>query len=44
MAEHFETKEELLQALLPEIKKGDTLLVKASHFMEFPKIVAALIR
>lgn len=44
VAEHFETKEELLQALLPEIKKGDTLLVKASHFMEFPKIVAALIR
>lgn len=39
---HFATKEELLRALLPTIKKGDTLLVKASHFMEFPKIVAAL--
>ena len=39
---HFATREELLSELLPTIKKGDTLLVKASHFMEFPKIVAAL--
>lgn len=39
---HFDSKEELLKELLPCIKKGDTLLVKASHFMEFPKIVEAL--
>ena len=25
-----------------DIKKGDTLLVKASHFMQFEKVVAAL--
>lgn len=40
---YFKTKEELIEALLPDIKKGDTLLVKASHFMEFPKIVEALL-
>ncbi len=39
---YFESKEELLNALIPIIKKGDTLLVKASHFMEFPKIVEVL--
>lgn len=41
-AYYFDFKEELLKALLPAIKKGDTLLVKASHFMEFSKIVEAL--
>ncbi len=39
---HFGSKEDLLRELLPTIKKGDTLLVKASHFMEFSKIVEAL--
>lgn len=39
---YFSTKEELLEALEKDIKKGDTLLVKASHFMQFPKIVEAL--
>ena len=39
---HFDSKEELLKTLLPSIKKGDTLLIKASHFMEFPTIVDAL--
>ena len=24
------------------VQKGDTILVKASHFMEFPKVVSAL--
>ena len=24
------------------VKEGDTVLVKASHFMEFPKVVEAL--
>lgn len=40
---HFETKEELLAQLSPEIKKGDTLLVKASHFMEYTKLVEELL-
>lgn len=39
----YATKEELLEELPMLIKKGDTLLVKASHFMEFPKIVEALL-
>lgn len=38
----FETKEELLKALLPELKKGDAVLVKASHFMQFSKIAESL--
>ena len=38
----FQTKEELL-AKLPELLiKGDSILVKASHFMQFEKIVKAL--
>lgn len=39
---HFETKDELAEALKKEIKRGDTVLVKASHFMEFPEIVKKL--
>lgn len=39
---HFDTREELLKALLPFVRAGDTILVKASHFMEYPKIVDAL--
>lgn len=38
----FETKEQLVKALLPYRKKGDTILVKASHFMEFSEIVEKL--
>lgn len=38
----FETKEALSEALLKEIKEGDTILIKASHFMEFPEIVKKL--
>ena len=41
---HFDTREELLPELLAAIRKGDTVLVKASHFMDFPKIVEALKR
>lgn len=41
---HFSSKEELIPALLQEVKEGDTILIKASHFMEFPKIVEALKR
>lgn len=39
---HFETKEEMLPELLDYIQEGDTVLVKASHFMEFSKIVEAI--
>lgn len=39
---HFTSKEELIPALLQEVNEGDTILVKASHFMEYPEIVLAL--
>lgn len=38
----YDTKEELIKALKEVAKEGDTILVKASHFMEFPEIVKAL--
>ena len=41
-AMHFETKEELIAHLRLVMQKGDTILIKASHFMQFPKIVEAL--
>lgn len=41
-ARHYGTKEEMLPDLLHEGKEGDTILVKASHFMEFSRIVEAL--
>jgi len=39
---YFGTKEALIAALKEEVKEGDTILVKASHFMEFPEVVKAL--
>jgi len=39
---YFGTKEALIEALREECKEGDTILVKASHFMNFPEIVKAL--
>lgn len=39
---HFSTKEELMKELPQLLKKGDNILVKASHFMEFGKILEAL--
>ena len=39
---YFGTKEALIEALKAEVKEGDTILVKASHFMNFPEIVKAL--
>ena len=39
---HFDTKEELLKTLPLLLMKGDSILVKASHFMEFPEIVETL--
>ena len=40
----FKTKEELISALPEIIKNGDTVLVKASHSMQFEKIVEFLSR
>jgi len=39
---HFAEKETLLEALPGIIQDGDTILVKASHFMEFEKVVECL--
>lgn len=39
---HYDTLDELLENLNREVEKGDTILVKASHFMQFPKIVDKL--
>lgn len=41
---YYSAKEEMLPKLLHMIKAGDTVLVKASHFMNFSQIVEALIR
>ncbi|MCD8152940.1 MAG: UDP-N-acetylmuramoyl-tripeptide--D-alanyl-D-alanine ligase [Clostridiales bacterium] len=41
-AEHFDDVDALLASLLSYIKKGDAILVKASHFMKYSVIVAAL--
>lgn len=39
---HFETRDAFLEAAPSIMKKGDTVLVKASHGMEFGKIVEVL--
>lgn len=39
---HFATKEEFLSQANTIVKKDDTILVKASHSMDFPAIVEAL--
>ena len=39
---YFKTKEELLQELPQILQKGDTVLVKASHFMGFEDVVKVL--
>ena len=39
---YFETKEDALSKLPAIIQKGDVVLVKASHSMEFEKIVDEL--
>ena len=39
---YFETKAEFLAQAEQFLKKGDTVLVKASHGMEFPEIVEKL--
>ena len=39
---HFDTKEDFYQNMGQILKENDTILVKASHFMEFPEIVKNL--
>lgn len=39
---HFSEKNALIQQLPGLLKKGDTILVKASHFMEFTELVKVL--
>lgn len=39
---YFETKDEMLSQLLEYLQEGDTVLVKASHFMDYPKVVEAI--
>ncbi len=39
---YFPEKEALIASLIKEVKEGDTILVKASHFMNFPEIVSSL--
>ena len=41
---HFETRDEMIASLLSYVKEGDNILIKASHFMDFPKVVEALIK
>ena len=39
---HFENRDDMITALLSYVKTGDNILIKASHFMDFPKVVEAL--
>ncbi len=36
---YFGSRDEMLPALLRYLREGDTVLVKASHFMEYPAVV-----
>ena len=38
----FSTREELIPQLSDLLKQGDSILIKASHFMHFEKIIEAL--
>ena len=39
---YFKTREEMEAALKEYAKAGDSILIKASHFMDFPRVVEAL--
>ena len=39
----YETRDEMLKDLLPFLRQGDAVLVKASHFMEFSEVVEEVI-
>lgn len=40
---YFKDREQMTEQLLHELREGDTVLVKASHFMEYPKVVEAIV-
>ena len=39
---HFENRDDMILALKEYVNAGDSILIKASHFMDFPKVVEAL--
>lgn len=39
---YYPEREDMTKALLSYVQPGDSILVKASHFMEFPEVVKAL--
>lgn len=39
---YFENRDDMIESLLSYVKEGDNILIKASHFMDFPKVVEAL--
>lgn len=39
---YYESREDMTEKLLAYIQDGDSILIKASHFMEFPKVVEAI--
>lgn len=39
---YYPERDDLVKALCEYVQEGDAILVKASHFMEFPKVVEAL--
>lgn len=41
---HFENRDDMIERLLSYVQEGDNILIKASHFMDFPKVVEALIK
>ena len=40
----FDDRETMTKELLGFVQKGDAILIKASHFMEFPKVVEAVVK
>lgn len=39
---YFENRDGMIKALAAYVQAGDSILIKASHFMDFPKVVEAL--
>ena len=39
---YFENRDDMIKELLGYVQTGDSILIKASHFMDFPKVVSAL--
>lgn len=39
---YFDNREDMIKELLSYVQAGDSILIKASHFMDFPKVVEAL--